>query len=113
MNAPAAVALVERDPAAFDLVVTDFNMPGMSGVDLASRLAKLRPDLPVVIMSGYVTEDLRSAASSLGIRAVVQKERAIEELGAVIHAVLRSADLDPQETSALRISPSRSERSDL
>jgi DNA-binding response OmpR family regulator len=92
LNARSAVALVDRDPTAFDLVVTDFNMPGMSGIDVASSLTKIRPDLPVVIISGFITEDLRAAASSLGVRAVVKKEHTIEELGAVIHSILRAAD---------------------
>ena len=92
MNARSAMALVDRDPTAFDLVVTDFNMPDMSGLDVASRLARIRPDLPVVISSGFITEDLRAAASSLGVRAVVQKEHTIEELGAVIHSILCATD---------------------
>jgi len=88
MDARDALALVERDPDAFDLVVTDFNMPGLSGIDVAGRLAELRPELPVVISSGFISEDLRAAAQRLQVRAVMQKEHTIEELGAVIHAIL-------------------------
>jgi PAS domain S-box-containing protein len=91
-NARSAIALVERDPTAFDCVVTDFNMPGISGVEVASRLARIRPDLPVVISSGFITEDLRAEALSLGVRAVVQKEHTIEELGTVLHSVLCTID---------------------
>jgi len=100
MNARSAVALVDRDPSAFDLVVTDFNMPDMSGVDVASKLFRIRPDLPVVISSGFISEDLRTAASRLGVHAVMQKEHTIEELGDVIHSILdatarRNGDLAP------------------
>jgi CheY-like chemotaxis protein len=91
-DARGAVALVDRDPTAFDLVVTDFNMPDLSGVDVAIGLARTRPDLPVVISSGFISEDLRAAAASLGVRALMQKEHTIEELGAVIHSILSSTD---------------------
>ena len=88
VDARAAVALVERDPAGFDLVVTDFNMPNLSGIDVARRLAVCRADLPVVISSGFISEELRSAAQQLRVRAVLQKEHTIEDLGAVIHSIL-------------------------
>ena len=45
-----------------DLVLTDHNMPGMTALVLAQRLGELAPGLPVVVTSGYVTEDLRTAA---------------------------------------------------
>jgi DNA-binding NarL/FixJ family response regulator len=47
--------------------------------------------LPVVISSGFISEDLRAAAQRLHVRAVMQKEHTIEELGAVIHAILYGA----------------------
>ena len=89
-DARAAVALVERDPAGFDLVVTDFNMPKLSGVEVAERLAQCMPALPVVISSGFISEELRAAATRLRVRALLQKEHTIEELGAVIHTILYS-----------------------
>ena len=92
IDARDALALVERDPGAFDLVVTDFNMPDLSGVDVAERLAELRPDLPVVISSGFISEDLRAAAQRLHVRAVMQKEHTTEELGAVIHSILYATE---------------------
>jgi len=46
--------------------------------------------LPVVISSGYVSEELRANASSLGVRAVMQKEHTLEELGALVHEVLQA-----------------------
>jgi len=87
----AALAAVRTHPDEVEVVVTDFNMPGLSGVDVANRLAELRPDLPVVISSGFISEDLRAAAHRLHVRAVMQKEHTIEELGSVIHAILHAA----------------------
>ncbi|MDP2008192.1 MAG: ATP-binding protein [Rubrivivax sp.] len=83
-----ALALVGVDPQAFDLVVTDFNMPGMSGLDLVRALATLRPDLPMLISSGYLTDELTKAADAAGVRGVLQKQNTLEELAPMVHAVL-------------------------
>jgi len=88
LSAQEAIAIVTRDPAGVDLVVTDFNMPDWSGLDLARALARIRPGLPVVISSGYISEELRARALELGVRGLLQKERTLEELGALIHSTL-------------------------
>ena len=84
----AALSAVREQPRAFDLVVTDFNMPGMSGLQLAAALAALRPDLPIILSSGYVTEDIRTHAMRLGVRDVLHKENTLEELGKLVARVL-------------------------
>ena len=90
-----AIEAVTGDPDAFDLVVTDFNMPKHSGLDVVRALAVVRPSLPVVISSGYVSEELRANASALGVRAVMQKEHTLEELGALVHELLRENPAQP------------------
>ncbi len=89
-RAALARALDMADPV--DLVVTDFNMPGLSGLDLARALFAHRPRLPVIISSGYVTDRLRSEAEGAGVRHVLQKEHTLEQLGALLQQVLASAD---------------------
>jgi CheY-like chemotaxis protein len=59
--------------AEFAVVLTDFNMPEMSGIDLARVLAQQRPGLPVVITTGYVSAGLRAEAQQIGVRQVLQK----------------------------------------
>jgi len=79
--APAqALAALRADPQAFDLVVTDFNMPGLSGVDVARAVRELRPDLPVAITSGYITDELRVQARAAGVRALIFKPNTVGEL---------------------------------
>jgi len=79
-HAEKALAAVRADPYRFDLVVTDYNMPGMSGADVADELARIRPDLPVVITSGYITDELRQRAERAGVRHLIYKPNTVEEL---------------------------------
>ena len=71
-----------------DIVVTDFNMPELSGLDIAAELQRLRPGLPVVITTGYVSETLRGQAQQLGVKQVLQKEYTLEQLAGVVHQCL-------------------------
>jgi CheY-like chemotaxis protein len=75
-----ALAALRADPAGFDLVVTDYNMPGMSGLDVARVIRTIRADLPVALASGFITDELRAQAGDLGIREVLFKATAVDEL---------------------------------
>ena len=88
-----AVVAVRAQSQAFDIVVTDYNMPGFSGLDVVRELKALRSDLPVVISSGLVTETLRAQAQLAGAHAVMQKENTFEELVPLVQRVLREAQL--------------------
>ena len=87
-NASDALALVGAAPDAVDVVVTDYNMPTRSGLELAEALAQVRADLPVVISSGYISEELRSGAERLGVRHLLQKQDMSEELAGLLRRVL-------------------------
>ena len=83
-----AVELVRAAPAAYDAVVTDLNMPELSGLDVARAVQAIRVDLPVIISSGNLPDQLQNEARQAGVRALVHKQYTLEELGAVIHWVL-------------------------
>ena len=83
-----AIELVRSAPAAYDAVVTDLNMPELSGLDVARALQGIRVDLPVIISSGNLPDQLQNEARQAGVRALVHKQYTLEELGAVIHWVL-------------------------
>lgn len=69
----AVLAAFADDARAVDLVITDLTMPGMSGLMLAERLRSVRPDLPVVLCSGYSDHVNRDDLAARGIRRVFAK----------------------------------------
>ena len=83
-SAQQALATVRADPQAWDVVVTDYSMPELSGTELARQLRALRADLPLIVISGYVSDELQRAARACGVREVVQKQYTLEELGPAI-----------------------------
>ena len=74
-----ALVGLRANPTDFDLVLTDYNMPGMSGLDLALQVKAIRNDLPVVIASGYIDERLRTHAEAAGATAVIFKASGVAE----------------------------------
>jgi len=78
-----------RDPSqAFDVVLSDFNMPEFSGLDLATALTRICPDLPVVISSGHLTDTERVELLRAGVREFMHKENTLEELGPLLERLL-------------------------
>ncbi|CAG1019695.1 Sensor histidine kinase TmoS [Burkholderiaceae bacterium] len=84
----AAVSAVRARPETFDLIITDFNMPALTGLDLAADVARIRADLPVVIHTGHVCDAVRHEAARIGVRSVVHKGGSFDELGTVVHGIL-------------------------
>ena len=83
-NQTEALAALRAGSAGFDLVVSDYNMPGMSGLDVAREVRSIRADLPVVIASGFVDEELRAQAAVAGVRKVIFKATAVEEFCEIV-----------------------------
>jgi signal transduction histidine kinase len=68
-----ALDILQRDPEAFDLLVTDLTMPGMSGVELAREALQLRPDLPILLSTGFADALSLETAAAHGIRDILVK----------------------------------------
>ena len=87
----AAISAVRARPDAFDLIITDFNMPVLTGLGLAANVAQIRADLPVVIHSGHISDAVRHEAARLGVRSVVNKGGSFDELGTVVQRILATS----------------------
>jgi PAS domain S-box-containing protein len=85
----AALATLARDPEAIDVLITDYNMPGMSGLDVARQAKSIRTALPLILCSGYVTPEVEAAAGVAGVDAVMHKPNQVEEMWGAISKVLK------------------------
>lgn len=89
MTRPAdALNLVRADPQAFDLVITDLAMPGMSGTDLAHEIHRLRPDLPIVLTTGFTATLTEERLREAGVREVLPKPPTARGLTDVVRRAL-------------------------
>jgi CheY-like chemotaxis protein len=79
-NPRQALTVFERRPDDFDVVITDISMPDLSGFELAQALLRIRPQLAIIMTSGFVQAEERERALAIGVREVVLK-RTIAELG--------------------------------
>jgi CheY-like chemotaxis protein len=83
-----AIAAVRAAPDSFDIVITDYNMPGMSGLDVARAVREIRADLPVIVVSGFIDETLRAKVADAGVRELIFKATAVEDFCAVVQRSL-------------------------
>ncbi|HEY0863538.1 MAG TPA: PAS domain S-box protein [Lacunisphaera sp.] len=84
----AALEHLRKDPAGFDLLMTDYSMPDMTGIDLIRAAILLKPDLPAVLLTGYGRPLESKAAIGLNIRELVNKPFTMEILAAAIRDAL-------------------------
>ncbi len=88
LNPESVLDIFKSNPHAFDLVITDMTMPGMTGASLAEKLMEIRPDIPVIICTGYSAFMDEEKAKQLGIRACIMKPVLSEELAKQIRNIL-------------------------
>lgn len=83
-----ALALFEAQPGSFNLVITDLMMPGMRGDELAQRMLTVRPDIPIIMCTGYGENITAEKTEAIGIRAFALKPLSMDELARLIRTVL-------------------------
>ena len=84
-----ALAAFETQPQRFDAALVDERMPGMSGTELAARIRALRPDLPVIVVTGYGGLDLAERARAAGVARVMAKPYSPRGLREALEAALQ------------------------
>ena len=81
-----------KHPDKFDLVITDQTMPKMTGVALAEKLLQIRPDIPIILCTGYSDLVSEETVRAKGIRQLVMKPLARKEMVEVIRRVLEGKE---------------------
>jgi DNA-binding NtrC family response regulator len=87
----AALAAFSAQPQRFDAVLTDEAMPDLVGTDLASEIRRLRPAIPIILMSGYGGAQLTTRAAEIGVNEVLRKPLHRRDLAESLARVLESA----------------------
>ncbi len=83
-----ALALVKEDPSRFNLVITDQTMPDISGLELAREILSVRPDMPVILCTGFSHLANAESAKTAGIKGFLMKPLTKSEISKVIRKTL-------------------------
>jgi len=83
-----ALEVFRADPEAFDLVISDQTMPGMTGAELAREMLETRPDLPIILYTGYSSRIDPAKAEKLGVRRLIYKPLNLHLIATAIREVL-------------------------
>jgi len=87
-NPQNALAQFAQTPQAFDLVISDMTMPGLAGDELARSLLNIRPDLPIILCTGFTERINALGAANLGIKKFIEKPLNRHELAVAVREVL-------------------------
>jgi PAS domain S-box-containing protein len=83
-----ALEIFRNGPENVDLVITDMTMPNMTGKELAKALIKIRPDIPIILYTGFSEQIDKRKAEAIGIKAFVMKPVVMRDMAAVVRKVL-------------------------
>jgi PAS domain S-box-containing protein len=87
-SSPEALDFITREPQGFDLMITDMSMPHMNGLDLSRRALAIRPDLPIILCTGYSELANEEKAREIGIQAYLMKPLVLDDLLLAMRKVL-------------------------
>lgn len=90
-----ALEIFTDDPESFDFVVTDQIMPKLTGAALATRLLEIRPELPIVLCTGFSEIMTEESAKKMGLKALVMKPVVAKDLALTIRRVMNEVGVNP------------------
>ncbi len=85
-----ALAVFQQSPQSFDAIITDLTMPEITGVELARRIFLSRPELPVILSTGFMRSLEIDRARSLGVKHFIEKPFTIQSLAQLLKEALQA-----------------------
>jgi len=101
-DSTSALELFQSQPEAIDLVLSDQTMPGLTGIRMVTEMIKIRPDLPILLCSGYSDAVTAEEIKVCGIREYLYKPFKTERLAATIHLALQNKASNKPDTPSVR-----------
>jgi len=89
VNSREALELFKKEPEKFDIVITDQSMPGITGTDLAKKILEIRPDMPIILCTGFSEIIDSENAKSKVIKEIIMKPFDIEDLTKAIRNIMK------------------------
>lgn len=83
-----ALELYGELPDQFDLIITDYRMPGMNGAELSEKVKMINPNIPIIMVSGYASDFSEEDAKSLGINMFVRKPLLTQDFANLVEDAL-------------------------
>jgi CheY-like chemotaxis protein len=87
-NSLEALSIFSQTPDAFDLVITDMTMPHMTGDEMARRMLTIRPQIPIIVCTGYSERVTDQMIESMGLQALIMKPMVRSEIARAIRNAL-------------------------
>ncbi len=84
-----ALESLRSSPDDFDLIITDYNMPGMQGLEVAREVRKICQDIPIAVTSGFIDANLTAGAVEYGIQELIAKPFSLQELYSMVHRLAK------------------------
>ena len=94
-----ALDLFRQTPDEFDLVITDMTMPDMTGDVLARNLISIRPDIPIIVCTGYSEKINSDIVKEIGIKELAMKPVVMKDIARMVERILSKEADGPDKTA--------------
>ncbi|HYA13496.1 MAG TPA: PAS domain S-box protein [Syntrophales bacterium] len=87
-SSPEALKIFLDEPDRFDMVITDMTMPKMTGIELAKKVMEVRPNMPIILCTGFSDRISEGEAKELGVREYLMKPVSMEDMALIVRGIL-------------------------
>ncbi|WP_022665999.1 ATP-binding response regulator [Desulfospira joergensenii] len=87
-----ALELITRNPEEFHCMITDLTMPGLNGIQLVRKVLEIRPDLPVILSTGFGAVLAQESAKKQGVCSVLQKPASPSQMAAALKSIFKGKE---------------------